>query len=102
MRGDRPRDPGSLTGLPTGALDREPGDRLSGPLARKQPFSGMGRLPIISENAQQPGREHHVAVFPAFARLRRGSSGGELLCWPITLPHSSREGPEEGALSPLS
>jgi hypothetical protein len=32
-----------------GALDRESGDRLARPLARKQPFSRMGRLPIIPE-----------------------------------------------------
>src|SRR6516162_7960170 len=41
---------------------------------------------------------------PWYARRVGGAAArvGELLCSPIIVPHSSREGPEEGALSPLS
>ena len=41
---------------------------------------------------------------PWYARRVGGAAArvGELLCSPITLPRSSRAGPEKGALGPLS
>jgi hypothetical protein len=41
---------------------------------------------------------------PWYARRVRGAAArvGGLFCSPIMLPHSSRAGPEKGALGPLS
>jgi len=67
LRRDRLGDAALQSCLPAGALDGKPGDRLTGPIAREQPLLGAGGLPVVAENVQQLGREHHVAILPPFA-----------------------------------
>src|SRR5271157_1163196 len=69
MRRDWPSDAGSLTGVPTGVLDGKPRDRLPRPAAGKQPLSRVSTIPVVAENVQEPGRQHHVTIFPPFASL---------------------------------
>ena len=42
-------------------------DRLAGAVTGKQPFSGMGALPIVPEHGQQFGWQHDIAIFVALA-----------------------------------
>ena len=44
-------------------------DRLARQATGKQPLSGMGALPIVPEHIEEFGRQHDIAVFPAFALL---------------------------------
>ena len=46
-----------------------PRDRLPGPITWKQPLFRVGPLPILPQNVQQSGREHHVAVLAPLALL---------------------------------
>jgi hypothetical protein len=69
MRRDWPSNAGSLTGFSTGVLDGKPRDRLTGPVAGKQPLSRVSTPPVVAENVQEPGRQHHVTIFAPFARL---------------------------------
>jgi hypothetical protein len=44
-------------------------NRLADAITGKQPFSGMGALPIVPKHRQQFGRQHDIAVFMAFALI---------------------------------
>src|SRR5208283_973138 len=67
MRGDRFVDAAQQPHLPAGAIDGQRRNRLAGIATRKQPLSGMGALPIVPEDIEELGRQHDIAVFPAFA-----------------------------------
>ena len=53
--------------LPADAVDGERTDWLIRPVAGKQPGAGMGLSPILPEQIEEPGRQHHVAVLAALA-----------------------------------
>ena len=48
---------------------RIPGDRLAGTIAGEEPRLWPAHLPIVAQDLQELGRQHHVAVFLAFALL---------------------------------
>ena len=50
-------------------LDGKPCDWLAGTVAWKQPLLRTGHFPVVAQYVQQPWREHHVTIFPTFARL---------------------------------
>jgi len=54
-----------LAGLPHSV----PGDRLTGMIAREEPLLWPPRLPVLAQEVQELGREHHVAVLLPFALL---------------------------------
>ena len=69
MRRDRLADAALRPHVPTGVIDGGWRDRLAGPVTGKQPLSGMGALPIVPQDGPAAGRQHDVAIFPAFALL---------------------------------
>src|ERR1700684_1100146 len=50
-------------------LHRGPRDRMSGTITWEQPFHGPHGSPVATQSVQQPGRQHHVAVFLSFTLL---------------------------------
>jgi hypothetical protein len=69
VRRDRFGDAGLVPHGPAGVLHRGGRDRLTGQIAGEQPLLRTNGAVVVSEDVQQPGREHHVAVFPPFALL---------------------------------
>ena len=66
VRRNRFIDAAQQSHLPAGPVDGERRDGLAGLAAGKQPFSWMGTLPIVPEYIEELGRQHDIAVFPAF------------------------------------
>jgi hypothetical protein len=60
-------DTAPLAHFPASTIDAKRADRLAWPTTRKQPLAGMGALPIVSQHLEEFGRQHDIAVFPAFA-----------------------------------
>ena len=61
----------TVTCLPSPAASARPGTACctvpavmgrSGTLPGEEPLGRAGRLPVLAEDREQPGREHHVAV----------------------------------------
>src|SRR5580704_16691904 len=69
VRGDRLGQAGEVVRFRTGLSHRIPGDRLDGAIAGEEPRLWLPYLPIITEDLQQLGRQHHVAILLALALL---------------------------------
>ena len=69
MRRDGLGESGETVRLLTGVPNRIPGDRLASTIAREEPILRPRRPPIVAQNRQQRGREHHVTIFLPFALL---------------------------------
>ena len=82
MRGNRFVDAAEQPYLPAGPIDGKRRDRLAGFPAGKRPLSGMGALPIIPEYIEELGRQHDIAVFPAFACSTRMTMRLLSIAWP--------------------
>jgi hypothetical protein len=67
VRRDGPADAAFAPCRSAGDLDGAWCDRLAGKVAGKPPLLRPGGAPVVSQDVQQPGREHHVAVLPPFA-----------------------------------
>ena len=55
--------------LLTGLLDGLPADVLARQVAREKPRLGPFHSPPVTQNLQEPGRKHHVAILLALALL---------------------------------
>lgn len=66
---DRFGQAGAVARFRAGVSHGIPGDRLVGMIAGEEPRLWPARLPIVTQDLQQLGRQHHVAVLLAFALL---------------------------------
>ena len=69
VRRDRLGDVGLEPHGSAGVLHGGGGDRLTGQIAGEQPLLRPNGAVVVSEDVQQLGREHHVAVLPPLALL---------------------------------
>lgn len=75
MRADAPGNLGRMRRLDHDAIELSGADRLERVLARKQPAVAvqhalaMADLPPLTQQGEQIGREHGVAILPAFTAL---------------------------------
>lgn len=69
VRRDRFGQAGEVARFRAGMSHRIPGDRLAGTIAGEEPRLWPPHLPIVAQDLQELGRQHHVAVLLAFALL---------------------------------
>ena len=69
MRRNRFADPALRPHLATGAVDGERMHRPVGSVTREQPCAGPSALPIVAQQFEQSGRQHHIAVFATLTLL---------------------------------
>src|SRR5580693_2926660 len=69
VRRDWFRQAGEVVRFRAGLSHRIPGNRLAGAFAWEEPRLWSARLPIVAQDLQELGRQHHIAVLLPFALL---------------------------------